>query len=93
MKETVTLARPEDFKIKCDVHAWMNTWCHVVEHPFYAVTDESGTFTIAGLPPGEYELRYWHETLGEQKAKVKLEAGQAAEAEQVAFERSGRRRR
>lgn len=93
MRETLTLAVPEDFRIKCDVHAWMSTWCHVVEHPFFAVTDENGTFTIGGLPPGEYEVTYRHETLGEQKVKVRLTEGQAAEADLVTFAQSTRRRR
>ncbi len=92
MTETLRFAKPEDFKIKCDVHAWMSTWCHVVEHPFYAVTDEKGAFEIAGLPAGEYELTYWHETLGEQKVDVEL-GDSAAEAETVTFKPAARGRR
>jgi hypothetical protein len=34
---------------------------------------------LEGLPPGEYELSWWHEELGKGKTeKVKVEAGQAA---------------
>ena len=47
--------------IKCDVHAWMNCYVHAVPHPFFAVSDEKGNFTIKGLPPGEYEISTWHE--------------------------------
>lgn len=46
---------------KCDVHSWMKAHMHVVEHPFFAVTQEDGTFELRGLKPGEYELSFWHE--------------------------------
>jgi plastocyanin len=50
-----------DIYVKCDVHAWMNCRVHVVEHPYFAVSDEEGKFTIKGLPAGEYELSTLHE--------------------------------
>ena len=46
---------------KCDVHSWMSAYVHVVSHPFFAVTQEDGTYEIRGLPPGEYEVSVWHE--------------------------------
>ena len=46
---------------KCDVHGWMKAHMHVVAHPFFAVTQEDGTFELRGLKPGEYELSFWHE--------------------------------
>ena len=36
----------------------------VLDHPFFAVTDDDGTFTIPNLPPGKYTLEAWHEELG-----------------------------
>lgn len=51
----------EGILIKCDVHAWMNSYVHVVPHPFFAVSNDEGKFTIKGLPDGEYELKTWHE--------------------------------
>ena len=37
--------------MKCDVHAWMNAWIGVVNHPYFAVTGADGTFTL-GEPAG-----------------------------------------
>lgn len=59
---TKTLSSPEmGVRFKCDVHPWMSAYVHVLSHPFFAVTQADGTFTIKGLPPGDYELSVWHE--------------------------------
>jgi hypothetical protein len=39
----------------------MNAEILVVRHPYYAVTDEHGKFTLTGVPPGEYQIVAWHE--------------------------------
>jgi hypothetical protein len=33
----------------------------VVETPWYAVTAPDGSFSIGNVPPGDYQLRVWHE--------------------------------
>lgn len=57
-------------RFKCDVHPWMGAYMGVLDHPFYAVSGSDGSFTIDGLPPGEYALEAWHETLGLRTATV-----------------------
>jgi hypothetical protein len=47
--------------VKCNVHPWMRAYIGVVSHPFFDVTGEDGTFTIKGLPPGNYTVTAWHE--------------------------------
>ena len=61
-------------KVKCDVHGWMNAYVGVLEHPFYAVTDLSGSFTLKGLPAGTYTVEAWHERLGSQTQSVTVAA-------------------
>ena len=62
------------FNIKCDVHPWMSASIGVFTHPFYAVTDANGKFTISGLDPGTYEITAWHERLLVKTATVTVGA-------------------
>ena len=72
---TTSFDRAESiFQIKCDVHAWMLAYIGVFEHPFFSVTGSDGTFTIAGLPAGTYEITAWHERLGTQTASITVGA-------------------
>lgn len=64
--------------VKCDAHPWMHAYWVSMGHPYYAVTDASGAFSIADLPAGDYEVEVWHETLGKQVEKVTVPAGGAA---------------
>ena len=65
---------------KCDVHGWMNAYAGVLDHPFFATTDESGKFEIKGLPPGDYTVEAWHEKLGTQEQKITVGAKESKEA-------------
>jgi plastocyanin len=65
------LKRAGAIKLRCDAgHTWMNAYVHVFDHPYYAVTDSKGRFTIKDLPPGKYTVEFWHEPLGEKQAPV-----------------------
>jgi len=83
---------PETFHLECDVHPWELGFCHVVEHPFFAVTDVQGRALLTGLPPGTYELEFWHEKLGVQKRTVTIERGAALRLDDVVFRKRRRRR-
>ena len=53
-------ARPEIMvPVKCNQHPWMRAYIGVTKNPFYAVTGSDGTFTIKGLPPGDYTVEAW----------------------------------
>jgi plastocyanin len=70
------------FRIKCDVHGWMNSYMAVLPHPYHGVSGANGSFNIANLPPGTYTLVAWHEKLGEQEQQVTVGA---KEQKQVTF--------
>ncbi len=65
-------------EVKCDVHGWMSAWISYVPHPYFAVTNEKGEFTLEGVPAGTYKLGYWHEACGTNSkapAEVTVEVG------------------
>ncbi|MDX1673381.1 MAG: carboxypeptidase regulatory-like domain-containing protein [Longimicrobiales bacterium] len=74
-----TFNRPEVMiPVRCDVHGWMEAYVGVQEHPYFAVTDGTGAFTIGNLPPGDYTVEAWHERYGVQTATVTIaESGEA----------------
>lgn len=76
-KSVKTLPFSELVKMGCDVHKWMGAWVVVVENPYFAITDETGSFTIDEVPAGKYVLRAWHETLGKMDKEVTIAAGQS----------------
>lgn len=66
--------------VKCDIHGWMSAWITYVPHPYFAVTNEKGEFTLEDVPAGTYKLGYWHEACGtnsKEPAVVSVEAGGA----------------
>lgn len=70
-------SKPEEpFKIKCDVHPWMNAYLGVFEHPYFTVTLPDGKFSIANLPAGTYEIEAWHERLPAQRGSVTVGEGE-----------------
>ncbi|MEP7271080.1 MAG: carboxypeptidase regulatory-like domain-containing protein [Acidobacteriota bacterium] len=71
--------------VKCNQHSWMKASVAVLSHPFFSVSSQDGTFSIKGLPPGQYELIAWHEKLGEKKLQVTVAPKAEAKAD-FAFE-------
>jgi hypothetical protein len=53
---------------------------HVLDLPYFAVTDADGRFRIEGLPPGDYELTAWHEVYGETRIGVSIAGADRTEA-------------
>lgn len=65
------------FKVACDFHPWMTAYWLAVDHPYAAITDADGKFTVPNLPAGDHEFRIWHEKVGyiNRKYTVKVKAG------------------
>ena len=44
--------KPEAIQVKCDVHGWMEGWLVSAPNPYFAVTDNSGSFKTDRCPGG-----------------------------------------
>lgn len=42
-------------------HPWTRGYIAVFDHPYHAMTDARGEFTIDSLAPGTYTVKVWHE--------------------------------
>jgi hypothetical protein len=60
-----TFSKAEIKLISCDAHTWMSAWVAISAHPCVAVTGADGGYRIEDVPPGDYQLAFWHEALGE----------------------------
>ena len=83
----VKIEKPEAIEVKCDVHGWMQGWLVATENPYFAVTDNSGSFKLTDVPAGSYTVEVWHEKLGKSTQKVTVKAKEDAK---VTFEVAGK---
>ncbi|MCC6992129.1 MAG: carboxypeptidase regulatory-like domain-containing protein [Acidobacteria bacterium] len=60
--------------LRCDVHAWMNAWVGVMNHPYFTVTGADGAFSLPNLPAGTYTVEAWHEAAGTTTGTVTVTA-------------------
>jgi len=68
-------------ELTSELRPWMRGWVAVFDHPYFAVTDASGGFTIEGVPPGSYLLTAWHERMGRTEQRVEVVAGEPTAVE------------
>jgi hypothetical protein len=57
-------------RVKCNIHSWMHAYIGVLDNPYFAVSGQDGTYTIANLLPGTYTIAIWQENLGTQERQV-----------------------
>ena len=76
------LTGPGIMRVGCSTHQWMRGWI-VSTDEASAVSAADGSFTIADVPPGTYQLRVWHEALKVATQPVTVTAGKTVE---VTFE-------
>ena len=67
-------------RVKCNIHRWMHAFIGVLAHPYFAVSNEDGSFEIKNLPPGTYTIAVWQEKLGTQEQQVTIPPHGNAEA-------------
>jgi plastocyanin len=79
--KAIRFDRPGVVQVFCDIHSHMNAYILVFAHRYFAVTDQAGHFTIAGVPPGTYTVAVWHEWEVREPRTVTIpESGGTADA-------------
>ena len=61
------------FTMQCGMHPYMQNWGYAIDNPYYAVTDQDGSYSIGDLPPGTYRVKAWHPILGVQERELTVE--------------------
>ncbi len=67
--------------VKCNIHPWMQSYIHVVEHPYFSVSGDDGSFEISNLPPGTYTVQALHELFGSKEVEITVGASESKEAD------------
>ena len=61
LERTLDRAELKPIRVDCSIHAWMRAYLVVTDHPYSAITNQNGEFSIPKVPQGEWEFRFWHE--------------------------------
>jgi plastocyanin len=63
---------PGAVPILCNVHPEMSAYLVVVPTPYFAVSDQTGTYKIENVPDGSYTVTAWHEGAKNQSKPVSV---------------------
>lgn len=73
--EAIVLVKAGRYRVGCDAgHIWMNAHVFVFDHPYFALSQKGGRFTLGRIPAGRHRLIAWHPDLGTREATVDVKA-------------------
>jgi plastocyanin len=55
----ITFDKPGLARLFCNIHPNMAAYVMALDSSYFAVSNENGTFEIAGVPPGTYTYHAW----------------------------------
>jgi len=73
---TETFTKPGIVKVFCHLHAQMTALIMVLDHPWFVIPRDDGTFTLPPVPAGELTVVAWHERIGERRERVRVVSGE-----------------
>ncbi len=72
------LDKTAQFEVICDLHPWSKAHILVFDHPYFAMSEKSGSFSIDDIPPGTFHVKAWHPRLGVAEQTITVASGQPA---------------
>jgi hypothetical protein len=78
MELSKPLAGPGIMRVGCSTHQWMRGWIVSTDEQS-AVTAADGSFSLADVPAGTYQLRVWNEAIKATTQAVTVTAGRTVE--------------
>ena len=74
--KSVRFDSPGIVRVFCEIHSHMSAFVLVFAHRYFAVTDSEGSYRIDNIPPGDYHVFVWNESLPLETRRVMVpEAG------------------
>lgn len=61
--KSVRFDSPGIVRVFCEIHSHMSAFVLVFAHRYFAVTDPDGAYRIDNVPPGDYNVFVWNESL------------------------------
>ncbi|MBI5366240.1 MAG: hypothetical protein HZA54_04320 [Planctomycetes bacterium] len=80
-------AAAEVVEILCNVHAEMRAWIVILPNRYFVQPAANGEFRLAGVPPGTWQIRAWHENFPPTTQEISVRAGEES-AWSVDFDKS-----
>jgi hypothetical protein len=71
------LAAPGLVEARSETIPWLRAWIHVFDHPYFAVTQRDGRWSLDSIPPGTHRLVFWHPRFGARDTTVSVEGGRS----------------
>jgi plastocyanin len=77
-QKSATLTNAGLVKVYCHIHSHMSASILVLDHPYFAMPELDGSFTIPRVPAGTYTIVGWHERIGERANVISVKPGATA---------------
>ena len=74
--KAVTFTTLGTVKVFCDIHSQMGGVILVLQNPYFTTVGIDGSYTISGIPPGNYEVAAWQENGGNKIQKITVRSGE-----------------
>jgi plastocyanin len=87
--KTVEMKAAGETDVYCNIHPEMKAKILVLQNDYFAKVGKDGSFTIDGVPPGDYSVVAWSTKHQPQKIQVSVKDGASSPASFSLAERKG----